>query len=102
MKVFVYSKPSPNTIGKKIRDAVYEVRQGAPLVSGPVVLRLRFIFWRDPQSPKAVPLGEVSVDALQRAVMRELVGALYEDERQVISTHAIKEYGNVNGVEIRA
>jgi hypothetical protein len=77
------------------------MRGEMPVLNGPIVLRLRFIFWRDPAKPRAVPLTEWSTWGLTRAVMNVLPGLLYHEEKQVVAVHATKEYGNINGIEIK-
>jgi hypothetical protein len=101
MRVFVYHKPSPQTLAGPVKQAIMEKRGTIPLMEGPVILRMRFIFLRTPTEKLAVPLDKWSVAGLQRAVMDVLPGLLYHTEKQVAAVHATKEYGNVNGIELR-
>jgi hypothetical protein len=102
MRIFVYHKPSPHTMGDRIREALIEKIGGEPPLEGPVNLRMRFIFYRDPAKPRSVPqVEEPPTFSLVRAVMNQLPGILYREERQVVSIVAAREYGNINAIEVK-
>lgn len=102
MRVYAQGfRPKPGGLGPRFRDALL-VALGPDYdrLEGPVVLRLRFVFRRTDELAPA-PIGEASIAALTRAVLDELAGEAYLDERQVVALHVGKEFGNVNAIEAR-
>lgn len=100
MRAIVHAIPRP-TMGPQVRAALMDVldEHWHPL-EGAVVLRLRFVWFRHPDSPAAIPLTEAPLPILVRAVLDELQGVVYRDERQVAAIHAAKEYGRWNGATV--
>lgn len=76
----------------------------------PVSVTLQFTFARPKShcyasgdlkpSAKSEHLQRPDVDKLSRAVLDALTGILYQDDSQVISLLATKQWGEVNGVRV--
>ena len=102
MRVLVHAKPKPGTIGPRLRDELIANGAGRrPLIEGPVVLRLRFLF----KIADAIGAGPVTrgptLPSLVRAALDELPGLIYVEEGQVVQLQARKEYANVDGLELQ-
>ena len=102
MRVWVEGRPRPGRLGPATKAALLEALPSSwTLLEGPLVLKVRFIFKRDPELPRAVPLIEPAIPGLVRAVLDEFPGIVYRTEQQLAGLHVGKEYGNVDGTELR-
>jgi hypothetical protein len=101
VRVTLYAKPHPSTLGTRLRNKLLDELDGDYLAaeppSGPVSLHLRFIYRELAGGPSS---GGYDLAALSHAVMEELAGIAYADARQVIRLHAAKESGHVDAIMV--
>lgn len=69
----------------------------------PIELNMRFFLKKPKSHPKTKHVWHTKkpdVDKLIRSIKDSLSGIIYMDDRQVVSVHAFKQYGDAPGVDI--
>lgn len=102
MRAFIYVKPTLAEMALHFRSHLRRALDDTPIRKGPVSLQFRFVWFRDPKESRALPQDEQQPMKQLTSLALDLTrGVLYQYDFQVVSVHATREYGNVDGIEIR-
>ncbi len=72
----------------------------APLLDGPLVVRIDFVLSRPKSVKRRHPVVRPDLDKLIRATFDALTGVVWQDDSRVCLVAASKVYGDVPGAEV--